>query len=409
MNLPFTFARRYLVSKKSSNAINIISWISVAGIFVGSLGLILVLSVFNGFEGLVISLYDYFDPDFTITINEGKSFIPDSTKIAQLSSISGVRAVSKVIEENALLTYNDKQYIATIKGVDSDYGQITGIDSSMYRGVFLLQHGNEEYAVIGAGIEQSLEVNYDDPFGFISVYIPKKGTTASVINPEDAFNRDVIKPTGSFAIQSEFDSKYAIVPLEFARRLTGDSNKVTSLEVAVTTGADVNSIQQKIQAIFGNDFSVKNRLQQNETLYKIMKTEKWAVYAILTFILIVAAFNIIGSLSMLVIEKKKDISILKTMGAEDVLIRRIFLSEGFFLSLIGSVFGFAIALIIILLQQHFHLLKLGGGSFVIDAYPVEMKPGDFILVFLTVIIIGLAAAWFPASRAAKGAIELVKE
>src|SRR5256885_8117383 len=199
---------------------------------VGSLGLILVLSVFNGFEGLVISLYNSFNPDFTITAKVGKSFIPDSSSLEKLKSIDGVRAVSKVIEENALLTYANKQYIATIKGVEDNYGQVTGIDSSMYNGVFLLKKDDQQFAVIGAGIEQSLGVNYEDPFGAITVYIPKKGKSA-VINPEDAFNRNVIKPSGSFAIQAEFDSKYIFVPIEFAQQLTGYHHQVSSLEVAV--------------------------------------------------------------------------------------------------------------------------------------------------------------------------------
>lgn len=405
MNLPFTFARRYLVSKKSSNAINIISWISVAGIFVGSLGLILVLSVFNGFEGLVISLYNTFNPDFVIEANEGKSFTPDSSKMAALSSVDGIKAVSSVIEENALLTYGEFQYIATVKGVEDNYGAVSGIDSAMYEGMFLLEHGNEEFAVLGVGIEQSLGVNYEDPYGFLTIYIPRKGTTA-VINPEDAFNRGSLKPAGSFAIQSEFDSKYALVSLGFMRRLAGYPTEVTSLEVSIKPGAESSTIQQQIQSIMGSGYSVKNRLQQNETLYRVMKTEKWAVYAILTFILLVAAFNIIGSLTMLVIEKKKDISILKTMGAGESLIRKIFLSEGLLLSLTGCGLGFLIAVVLILGQQQFGWLRIGGGSFVIDTYPVIMKAEDFLLVFFTVMVIGLAAAWFPAVRAAGSSIEI---
>ena len=408
MNLPLIFARRYFVSKKSSNAINIISWVSVLGILVGSLGLILVLSVFNGFEGLVISLYNSFNPDFTITAKPGKSFIPDSSSLTALGNIEGVRAVSKVIEENALLTYGDKQYIATIKGVDTNYGEITGIDSSMYEGIFLLKQGNLQFAVLGAGIDQSLGVNYEDPFGFITVYVPKKGTSG-VINPEDAFNREVIKPAGSFAIQAEFDSKYIFVPLEFARQLTGYSKEVSALEVALSPVANADAVQKKVEALFGKNFDVRNRLEQNVTLYKVMKTEKWAVYAILTLILIIAAFNIIGSLSMLVIEKKKDISILRTLGADEKLIRGIFLSEGLLLTFIGCFSGFFMAIILIILQQKFQLLKISGGSFVIDAYPVEMKTGDFLLVFFTVMIIGFVAAWFPSYRASKTQFEIVKE
>ncbi|MBA3649633.1 MAG: FtsX-like permease family protein [Chitinophagales bacterium] len=408
MNLALTFARRYFISKKSSNAINIISWVSVLGMVVGSMGLIIVLSVFNGFEGLVISLYNTFTPDFTITAREGKTFSADSSVLASLKTINGVRAISQVVEENALLNYGDKQYIATVKGVELNYGALTGIDSAMYEGSFFLKDKESNFAVIGLGIQQALGINYNDPFGYLGVYIPKKGKK-TVINPEDAFNQGLIKPSGSFAIQAEFDNKYVFVPIEFARQLTGNKHKITSLEVALDKGADNASVQKQVAALFGTRFEVKNHLQQNEILYKVMKTEKWAVYAILTFILIVAAFNIIGSLSMLVIEKKKDIGILKTMGANERLIRRIFLYEGFLLSFIGCCTGFFLALIIILIQQKFHVLKIHGGSFVIDSYPVRMKIGDFILVFFTVITIGLLAAWFPSWKAARNNYRMAQE
>lgn len=375
---------------------------------VGSLGLILVLSVFNGFEGLVISLYNSFNPDFTITAREGKSFTPDSLQLLELKKMEGVRALTEVVEENALLTYADRQYIATVKGVQPGYGSITGIDSAMYYGDFRLKNGNEDLAVVGLGIEQALGVNYDNPFGFLTVYIPRKDRTTA-INPEDAFNRAPIKPVGSFAIQSEFDSKYVFVPLGFARWLTGYDKQVSYLEVAVIPGTDTYRLQQQIQQLMGPAFDVRNRLQQNAVLYKVMRTEKWAVYAILTFILIIAAFNIVGSLSMLVIEKKKDIAILKAMGADEGLIRKIFLFEGTLLSFIGCGAGFLLALMIIVVQQQFQILKIGGGSFVIDAYPVEMKALDFALVFLTVISIGLLASWFPSWRAAKNEYRLTEE
>jgi len=408
MNLPLTFARRYFVSKKSSNAVNIISWVSVLGMLVGSLGLLLVLSVFNGFEGLVISLYNTFDPDFKISVVEGKSFVPDSGKIQQLKSLEGIRAVSKVIEENALLTYGDKQYIATVKGVEENYGEVSGIDSSMYEGMYLLKQGKEEFAVAGVGISQSLGINLDDPLGYISVYLPKKNTTVS-INPEDAFNRDMIKPAGSFAIQAEFDGKYIFVPIDFARRLTGYEKDISYIEISAKQNADDQRLESQVAALFGKDFHVRNRLEQNETLYKVMKTEKWAVYAILTLILVVAAFNIIGSLTMLVIEKKKDISILKTMGADQSLIKKIFLSEGLLLSFISCAAGFILGITVILLQWKFHLLKMGGDSFVIDAYPVQLKVTDLVLVFFTVMIIGTVAAWIPSQRASRIQYEIQKD
>lgn len=222
---------------------NIISWVSVLGMLVGSLGLILVLSVFNGFEGLVISLYNSFNPDFTVTAREGKSYTPDSLQLLELKKLEGVRALTEVVEENALLTYADRQYIATVKGVESGYGSITGIDSAMYYGDFKLKNGNEDLAVVGLGIEQALGINYDNPFGFLTVYIPRKDKTTA-INPEDAFNRAPIKPAGSFAIQSEFDSKYVFVPLAFARWLTGYDKQISYLEIAVLPGTDEYRLQQ---------------------------------------------------------------------------------------------------------------------------------------------------------------------
>lgn len=376
--------------------------------FVGSLGLILVLSVFNGFEGLVLSLYNSFNPDYTIVAREGKSFVPDSTKMKSLRQLSGIRAVSAVVEENAILTYADRQYIATVKGVEPGYGSLTGLDSAMYYGVFELSSGEENYAIVGLGIEQALGINYHDPFGLLNIYVPRKDKSA-VINPEDAFNRAPIRPMGSFAIQAEFDSKFLYVPIRFARWLTDYDRQISYLEVATVEGVDQDVMQEQIQQLMGDGFEVSNRLQQNKVLYRVMRTEKWAVYAILTFILIVAAFNIVGSLSMLVIEKRKDIAILKTMGADKTLIRNIFLLEGTLLSLIGCGAGFLIAVVIILLQMKFALLKIGGGSFVIDAYPVQMKSADFLLVFVTVLSIGLLASWFPSWRASRNDYRLTEE
>lgn len=398
MNLPLFFSRRYLVSKKSTNAINIISGVSAAGMLVGSLGLILVLSVFNGFEGLVESLYNSFYPDIVVTANTRKTFTLPPDKIALIRKTEGVAAVSQTVEENALFQYGEYSFPAIIKGVDDEFTKVSGADSAIYHGRYLLHADNTDYAVLGVGIEQALSVNYDDPMGYVTVYVPKRGNTASV-NPEDAFSRALIKPSGSFSIQQDFDLKYVFVPIDFARRLLNYTHQISSLEIAVAKGSDADKVIQSLQSLLGNDFTIKNRFQQNEVLYKVMKSEKWAVYAVLTFILIVAAFNIIGSLSMLVIEKKRDIAILKTMGAEPPLIRNIFLAEGLLLSLVGCGAGFLLAIIICVLQQQFGLLKIGGGTFVIDAYPVQMRVGDFILVFFTVLLIGLLASWFPSSKA----------
>jgi len=399
MNLPLFFSRRYLVSKKSTNAINIISGVSAAGMLVGSLGLILVLSVFNGFENLVESLYNSFYPDIVVTASTGKTFSLPPEKIALLKKTTGVAAISQTIEENALFQYGEHSFPAIIKGVDDEFTKVSGVDSAIYHGRYLLRAGNVDYAVLGVGIEQALSVNYDDPIGYVSVYVPKRGSTVTV-NPADAFSRELIKPAGSFSIQQDFDLKYVFVSIDFARRLLNYTNQISSLEIAVAKGSDADKVIQSLQSLLGNDFTIKNRFQQNEVLYKVMKSEKWAVYAVLTFILIVAAFNIIGSLSMLVIEKKSDIAILKTMGADTSLIRNIFLSEGLLLSLVGCGAGFLLAIVISVLQQQFGLLKIGGGTFVVDAYPVQMRAGDFVLVFVTVLLIGLLASWFPSNKAA---------
>lgn len=398
MNLPLLFARRYLVSKKSTNAINIISGVSALGMLVGSLGLILVLSVFNGFESLVESLYNSFYPDIVVTAKTGKTFLLTPEKMAEIKGISGVTAVSQTVEENALFQYGDHTFPAVIKGVDDEYVKVSGVKSAMYRGSYLLRSKGNDYAVLGVGIEQALSVNYDDPLGYVTVYVPRKGNVAS-INPEEAFSRQIIKPSGSFSIQQDFDLKYVFVPIEFARNLLNYHNEISSLEIAVAKGNNADEAIEKMKSLLGDNFTIKDRFQQNEVLYKVMKSEKWGVYVILTFILIVAAFNIIGSLSMLVIEKKKDINILKTMGAESSLVKNIFLSEGLLLSLVGCGAGFLLAIIICVLQQQYGLIKIGGGTFVVDAYPVQMRFGDFVLVFFTVAAIGLLASWFPSKRA----------
>ena len=399
MNLPFRIASRYLVSKKSTNVINIISGISIAGMTVGALGLVLVLSVFNGFEDLVKSLYNTFNPELQITPKQGITFTVDSSKIILLKKVNGVKAVAEVLEANALLRYDSNQDIPTIKGVSDNYEQVSSVDSTIIRGRYLLHDAHNNYAVLGAGVEQKLNINVEDPLAVINIYVPRRGLAVTSLDPSAAFNHRMILPGGTFAIQQDFDSKYILVPLAFAQDLTGYANSVTALELSVLPKASLNEVQDNVAKVMGDNFVVRNRLQQNQTLYKIMKTEKWAVYAILTLILIVAAFNILGSLSMLVIEKKKDISILKAMGADGQLVQRIFLLEGTLMAVIGCGIGFILAIIICLLQQRFGILKLTGDSFVVSAYPVALKLSDFVLVFFTVLVIGFMSAWFPAKRA----------
>ncbi|MEI7802241.1 MAG: FtsX-like permease family protein [Bacteroidota bacterium] len=397
MHLPALFARRYLVSKKSTQSINILSGISVLGMLVGSMGLILVLSVFNGFEDLVLNLYNKFYPELIISPAKGKFFNEKTIHWDELNRVEGINAYSMQLEEKALLRYGDNQYIATVRGVDSNFTRVSSVQNSMFHGQFQLKNNNADFAIVGAGIEQALELNYDNPFNDLTIYIPKKGVSY-VLNPEEAFNRQIIQPLGSFSIQQEFDLEYVFVPLSFMRTLLNAPEDVSAVSISLKPGANIYSVKSALKKICGNNFEVLDRYEQNKTLYAVMRVEKWVVYAVLTFILIVAAFNIIGSLSMLIIDKRKDINILRVMGADLPSIKRIFLYEGVLLSFIGCIFGFIFSVILILLQQKFGFIEIGGGTFVVNSYPVKMQVMDFVLVFFTVMGIGIIASWIPMMR-----------
>ncbi len=394
MNSPFYIAKRYLIAKKSKNIINIISGISIFGVTIGTMALIVILSVFNGFDTVITSLYNSFDPDLKITIKEGKAFSTDLPALQKVKNMDAILHFAEVVEENALLRYDEKQYIARIKGVSQEYVNLTGIDSMMLDGDFILKNNKRDYAVVGQGVAYYLSIglNFINP---IVMYVPKR-TGQITYNPDRAFNKQYIYPSGIFAIEKEFDSKYIIVPLDFARNLLEYTNEVTAVEINVKPTANQDDIQEEIQSAMGPDFEVKNRFQQNELFYKIMNTEKWAIFFILTFILIVASFNIIGSLTMLIIDKKNDIFILRSLGANLTFIRKIFLLEGWSISIAGSVLGLFLGSILCWLQQQFGLIKLkGSSSFVINAYPVHMEMLDIVYVFLTVSLIGFIAAWYP--------------
>lgn len=394
LNFPFHIAKRYLFSKKSRNAINVISAVSVAGVAIGTIALIVVLSVFNGFDNLVQSLFNSFDPDLKITSVMGKTFPADNEKILMLEKANGILYFTEVVEENALLRYDERQYIATIKGVDEDFVKMSGIDSMIIDGDFTLVKDGKPYAVIGQGVAVNLAVglNFISPVVF---YVPRNTKLIS-LDPTKAFNRKYIFPSGIFAIQQDFDSEYVIVPLFFARDLLGYTNEVSAIEIKVDPAYEASVVQENIKELLGPAFSVKNRFEQQELLYKIMKSEKWAIFLILTFILVIASFNVIGSLTMLIIEKKKDIGILRSMGTSLSMLRRIFLFEGWMISLLGAFSGLILGTLICWVQQQFGIIKLqGSGSFVIDAYPVSIEMLDLIWVFLTVLLIGYLAAWYP--------------
>jgi len=396
LNFPVYIARRYFIAKKSHNIINIISGISVAGVTIGTMALIIVLSVFNGFEKLVVSLFNSFNPDMLVTVKAGKTFnaglIPEGT----IRKIPGVLYLSETIEENALLKYKDKQIIVTIKGVGDDFVRMTRIDTMIVNGTFALKNGEKVMAVLGYGVAYDVGASLQDYMNPLTVYVPRRNGSFGG-GFENAFNSDVIFPSGFFSVQQDFDTKYVILPISFARKLLEYTNEVTAIEIGLDKNSDHEKIQNQLQKILGDKFAVKNRFQQEATLYKIMKSEKWAIFLILSFILLIATFNVIGSLSMLIIDKKEDISTLRSMGANDTLIRRIFLAEGLLISLIGAVAGLVLGGLTCWLQQVFGFVKLGAAdsTFVVNAYPVHMQVPDFIFVFSTVMFIGILAAWYP--------------
>jgi lipoprotein-releasing system permease protein len=395
LSFSFRIARRYLFSKKSHNAINIISGISAAGVGVGAMALVCVLSVFNGFELLISDMFSSFDPDLKITLTHGKSFDVNSPDFNSLRKDKSVAYFTEVVEENALLRFKDKQMPATIKGVSDDFEKMTHIDSIMYDGKFVLYDGAFQRAVPGVGVAGilGLGAHFIDP---LYIYAPKRTSKINLLRPENSFNQIGTFVSGIFSVkQLQYDDHYVLVSIALARELFEyEKYKVSSVELKLSKGANFEKVQKQIQTLLGNRFQVKNRYEQQESFFKIMKIEKWITYLILCFILLIASFNIIGSLSMLIIDKKADIETLRSLGANNQLIKRIFLFEGWMISAVGAIGGISIGAIICLLQQNFGILKLGTG-YVVDAYPVITNAMDIMLVFVTVIIMGFLAAYYP--------------
>lgn len=371
------------------------------GMGIISSAMVLVLSVFNGFEDLTVSLFNTFNPDLKVTPDTGKTFTITEVQLNDLIATEGVLAVTQVLEEKAALKYDDREFIGTLKGVDDEYLKVSAVDSAIIRGQFTLNHNGKDYAVVGAGVEGQLGVRVDDPFRSITVLIPSRTSGGGGLLPTSAFNKANIVPAGTFSIQMEFDSRYVFVPLSFMQRLLKYDEEISGLELKLDPEADIDEIKEQLASTLGPGFTYQDRYQQNEFLYKIMRTEKWATYAILSFILAIAAFNIIGSLSMIVLDKVKDIAILKALGATSQTIRQIFLMEGLLSSLLGSGIGIILALLICWLQIKFDLVPMpGSGSFVVSALPVVVKMEDLVLVIVTVVSISTIASWIPAWRTA---------
>ena len=394
MKLSIYIAKRYLFAKKSRNAINIISAVSVAGVAVGTMALIIILSVFNGLEGMVNKIFNTFDPDLCITAARGKVFVPDSVDLLRLSKINGVYAYSLTLEDNAVLKYGDRQYIANIKGVDDNYTKVSNIDSSMYEGEFKLRTtGGRPEAVLGFGVARYLGVSVN----FINqliIYVPRR-TGSNNINPENALIKRYISPSGIFEIEQEYDSKYLFIPLNFCRELLEYENKISSIEIKLKDYFAEPSVRKEVEKIFGKNYIIKNRTEQQEIFYKVMHSERLAIFFILTLIILIASFNIVGSLTMLIIEKERDIEILKSLGADNRLIQKIFIFEGWLISIFGTLTGLILGFIICWLQQRFGLIRLNSESLLMQSYPVILKLKDFIIVPFTVLLIGYWAAWYP--------------
>lgn len=400
MNLELNIAKRYLFSKKSTNAINIISLVSGTAMLFGTMALILVLSVFNGLEGLVKSLYAVFYPDIAITAVEGKTFDISNELRQQLTSINYIDAYSFTLEENALLEYSDRQHICTIKGVDKNYFKVVQkFDTFMVDGKKILQKDSINYCIVGVGVAQKLGMNAAQAFNPVTIYMPKKGS-ASFASMENAFNKSYVTPSGAFAVSDEFDSKYTFVPLDFFQQLTDNNDKASQIEIRLKDNTQTDMAIQQLQQKLGKSFAVKSRYEQNEVLYKILKSEKWITFAILVLIMVIASFNIIGALSMLVLEKKKDIATLTALGIHKNNIIKLFLLEGILMSCVGAFIGMLLAFILCILQQKVGLVPMPGTSFLVQYYPVKMQVFDFAVVALVVVIISLIAAYLPARKAA---------
>lgn len=403
MNLPLHIARRYLFAKKSHNAINIISAISVCGIAIATLALVCVLSVFNGFTDVVTITFSAFDPELQITPVQGKVFNPDTPQMQKLGNVSGIDFISESLEENALLKFGNRQEPILLKGVSPQFESLAAIDTLIVDGNFILREGDIDNGVIGGGLAMYLGVraNFVDP---VEIYIPKRNVRVNPANPASAFDKRDAFVSGIFVLnQAKYDDQLFIVSIEMARELLRYNNEVSSLDIKVKDGVDIAEVQKEIKAVLGSDCHVKNRFEQQEDLHRMVNMEKWVTFLILGIIMIIAVFNLVGSLTILIIEKDEDIRLLKTMGGSNKFVLKIFLFEGLLINFVGAVSGMILGLIACLAQQHFGLWKMSSApeTFIIDAYPVSVQAGDLVLIFVSVSLVGLLAVLYPINNLRK--------
>ncbi|MFA8299403.1 MAG: FtsX-like permease family protein [Hyphomicrobiales bacterium] len=399
MRFSFFVAKRYLISKKSHNVINIISGIALLGIAGVTAAMIIILSAMNGLESILSKQYSVFDPNILIEAKYGKTVSLDSIPEDKINAIEGIRSVQNVIQEEALFKYGDKQQLGKIKGVSSTYSKESGIDTLIIDGQFNVGSYNNPRSVIGAGVAVLMDINLRTIDKTLSIYLPKR-EAKNFTSLNNAFNYRNAFPSGVFNSNSEYDAKFVFIPFEAAQKLLNYKREVTQIEIFTDNKADVDHIRNKIQSLLGDRYYVKNRLMQHELEYKVIRTEKIVTFLILTFILLVASFNMTGAIMMLILEKKKDINVLRSMGANQGLIKKIFMYEGFLIAGTGTIVGLIIGSLVVFAQQQFSLVTMGGSgvSFLSEAYPVAFKLSDFIIILITVIVIGTLSSLFPIFR-----------
>ena len=405
MNFPFFIARRYLFSKKSTHVINVISSISVIGVAVATMALVIVLSVFNGFHDLVASLFTSFDPQLKVVPVEGKTAPADDPILTKIRLLPQVDVATETVEDQALAIYKDHQAMVKIKGVDDNFAELSHITDILYGdGSFSLHAANLEYGTVGIRLAQNLGIGAQWD-GFLKIYAPKKEGQLDMTNPGDGFVADSLNSPGVlFAVkQAKYDKNYIITSISFARNLFGQQGMLSDLELRLKPGSNLDAVKAEMQQIAGNKYKVLDRFEQQEDTFKIMSIEKMIAYIFLTFILVVACFNIIGSLSMLIIDKKNDVVTLRNLGANDKQITRVFLFEGRMIAVIGAVIGIGLGLLLCFLQQQYGFVRLGDseGSFIVDAYPVSVHYSDVAIIFVTVIAVGWLAVWYPVRALSK--------
>ena len=403
MNFPFFIARRYLFSKKSTNAINIISGISMVGVAVATMALVIVLSVFNGFHDLVASFFTNFDPQIEVVPTRGKSAPADDPALTTIKAMPEVLVATECVTDQALAYYNGRQAMVNVMGVDDNFAQLTHINSILYgQGEFCLQAANLQYGVPGIRLAQTLDLGAQWD-GFLTIFAPQReGQLIDMASDADGFVADsLLSPGVVFSVnQAKYDRDYLITSIGFARRIFQMQGMVTSLKLKLKPGADLDAVKQRMQQVSEGRFRVLDRFEQQADTFRIMQIEKVLAYLFLTFILLVACFNIIGSLSMLIIDKKADVQTLRNLGADSRTIARIFLFEGRMISAIGAIVGILLGLLLCWLQQQFGLVSMGesSGTFVVNAYPVSVHYGDVFIVFVTVLVVGWVAAWYPVRK-----------